>query len=170
MTLGDVILKEPTTPWEDFKARMKVGTFITGLLLLSGWGHVQYVDVSDDRWFRDLMHQTPFEDVVLTETEITENVMTVTGTMIKTRDCQLSDEPIIQVVKDGIVRVAHLEGLAPRPTAIHKAVSNMPQEFGPWEITSELMWPNRVFVYVTHLCGNDYQTNLFFTQDWGMPG
>ena len=169
MTVGEVILRDSKTPWADFKARMKVGTLVTMLLLIFGWGHIQYIDVSDDRWFRDLMHQTPFRDVVIKEMEITEFAMTVSGEMFKIRDCHLLTEPILQVVKDGMVKEASFVRMAPRPLPINWAVSALPQEFGPWVVTSPISWPDQVFVYITHRCGNDYQTNLFFEQTWGMP-
>lgn len=166
MTLGDYVLREPNNPWTDFKARMAVGTFITIFLLIISYGNIKYAEISENRWFRDMMNQTPFTDVVINDIHRTEYELIVSGTLMKVRDCQTFGPVIAQVVKDGVSFPAEFSLRENPNQVVSRPVMSVPQAFGPWLIISPVSWLDRAIMYRTHECADHvYQTNVVFDQE-----
>lgn len=158
-----MIRREPTTPGHDFAHRMAVGLIGAGIIAVCVpfWHLVQ-----EARAYRDFYKQTPFRDVEVLSVSATALKITLTGTLIKQRDCQAVGGTIAQVVVGGVALPATFEAFDPPGTPASRAVSPAPQAWGPWVITSPVPWPDEARMFRTHRCGDDEQTNMVFSVEW----
>lgn len=164
-----MVNREPETSTKDFIARMKFGVLATVVVFLVLLGDIYWVQWSESRFYRDVMGQVPFRDVIITNIELTETVMRVSGTVVKTRDCQTVGEPIVYVLDEGVEIPAALALEELPGTPLSRPVSPYPQHFGVWIITSPIPSPDFARMYRTHLCDGDFQTNLVFERKWSLP-
>jgi hypothetical protein len=154
------------TPWVDFMARVKFGLIASVAIFLLILGHVYWAQWTDSRSYRNLMGQTAFADVEFRTSRIGPNTMTVEGTFRKVRDCLLFGYPTIMVELDGYGHPALISNINFDPRTYRRPVSEIPQRFGPWTIESSVADPEELVVYMTHVCGNEYQTNEFLRTPW----
>lgn len=128
------------------------------------------LDLADSRWMRDLRHVTPFRDVVVLQTKATEYTLTVSGYLIKDRDCEAIGPPDV-LINDGEEPMGQgsFDGsLQPKGTPESLSASSMTRRFRLWVFVSETPWPKSATMLRTHLCPDsaNLQTNRVLTVPW----
>lgn len=153
-------------PWVDFVARVKFGLIASVGIFLLILGHVYWAQWQTSRSYRNLMGQTPFTDVQFTATKTAADMMSVEGTFMKVRDCLLFGFPTVLVEQDSQAWPALIANINTDPRTYRRPMADIAQRFGPWIIESPIDNPERLVVYVTHVCDGEYQTNVFLSTPW----
>lgn len=130
-----------------------------------------YDRVKESRSFRDFYNLTPFTDVEVTSKSVVESevgdvsAIVVSGTMRKVR-CTRDSIVVYTSHQVGPLVPAKFVPLESPATPLDRPPSTEMQVFGPWKIVSEIVAPSYAFMFVTHKCDGEYQTNRFFKIAW----
>lgn len=136
---------------------------LTVLYVLASYGLDRAYDNS--RWYRDLMHYTPFYDVRITHVEVTAHDMVVSGTL-KKRRCEKIGHAVYARVDNMLLPGIFSVDEEPEGTPENRPISSDEQSFGPWRITSYRENPDRGIMYVYHRCPEGVVSNLVFDLPW----
>lgn len=154
------------------KNALMMGVMIM-LLFITSWPGIQ-AELAEERWFRDARGLTPFSEVEVTWSIVTDEGLLIGGTMKKDR-CTF--------VKDSQIGYAHVEGKPKRAVFVDtspedeitgvvgksRPPSNDLEEWGPWLINWKGSLPTDWDVYVSHKdCPTPpkKQTNRFASGSW----
>lgn len=162
-----MVQRESRSPWLDFVHRMVVGLAVACLV----WGVIPALGaLMDSRAVRDVRGVTPFHDVRILTVDATAMTITLTGTLVKSRDCVTVGNAQAWVERDGQLFPAAFEVLESAATPASRPVSPLPQAWGPWRITSPVAWPDRAMMFRSHDCDGDVQSNEVFNMAWPKEG
>ncbi len=168
----DVRAKKTTRNADDFKVLL-VGAVCAIIIMM---GSLVFPRFTEQRWYRDITRLTPFYDVVLLYSSVSEDQIRVVfgGSMVKRR-CDFNNLFGYIYGDNGLryrVPIDHSsEGGGNRPP------SGTPESWGPWSLSLDdnpniptTMVPERWEVIAEHVkCPTEPRTqrNLFISGEWG---
>ena len=143
-------------------AFLVVLAILTYAVVQNSWHRVE-----ETRFYRDLVGSTPFQDVEIDRTEVSDDGQTlrVWGSFRKSR-CDKFDHAAYTRKIDGhrwLARFSTEEGPLQKYS---RPAGRFSETFGPWVITSMIKDPDYALFVPYHSCPEGVQTNLFFEVPW----
>lgn len=125
-----------------------------------------WVNLSESRFYRDLMNLTPFKRVEIHKVVIEGDTMTIWGALQKVRCTKVGGHAYTQGA-DGYNYLAQFSPADEHPlTPENRPTTGRAELFGPWFIISVIPNPERASFYPVHRCNGILENNVFFDTPW----
>ena len=143
------------------------------LLFISSWPNIQ-AELAEERWFRDARGLTPFSEVEVTWSIITDKGLLIGGFMKKDRCTFVQGSQVGYVHVDGKPKRSVFVDTSPEEkisgvVGKSRPPSNSLESWGPWLVHWDGPLPLNWDVFVSHKdCPTPpkYQVNMFASGSW----
>lgn len=162
-----------------YRLEMIVVGLIVAMSVINPIVKTQWELFEETRFYRDLAGLTPFRSVIIEKVTIENNEITISGTLVKQRDCEIVVRSAWARDWNGVLRRATvIIGGKENPPPIKRPVSDEPQAMGPITIRPDGDFvPQDAVLFLTHECWVDSkneneprhlerQSNKFFDVEW----
>lgn len=122
--------------------------------------------VSETRYWRDLTGKTPFRNVQVLQVEAHGLVLSVSGTLQKVRCESIGTFAYVRTYGDVLVPAVFSANRESPQTPTNRPASDLPQDFGPWDIISPIFMPKSGLIFKAHRCPEGLTTNLLLEANW----